>query len=70
MLQNILALTVVILAAIISVFAVIRSLTSKKSSGCDGCSACEVKDESKDRRHHQNAKIDLHSLKIVQTKKV
>ena len=40
MIQNILALTIVFLAAVISLYAIIRSLTSKKGGHCDGCSAC------------------------------
>ena len=40
MTQNILALIIVFLAAGISIYSVIRSLTSKKGTHCDGCAAC------------------------------
>lgn len=40
MIQNILALTIVFIAAGISVYATVRSLISKKGGHCDGCTAC------------------------------
>ena len=40
MIQNILALAIVFLAAGISIYAVIRSITSKNGGHCSGCSAC------------------------------
>ena len=42
MIQNILAITIVFIAAGISVYSVIKSITSKKGGHCDGCSACET----------------------------
>ena len=47
MIQNILALIIVFLAAGISIYSVIRSLTSKKGTHCDGCAACETSSSSK-----------------------
>ncbi len=42
MIQNILALIIVFLAAGISIYSVIKSLTSKNGGHCSGCSACET----------------------------
>ncbi len=47
MIQNILALIVVFIAAIISIYWVVKSLMTNKSSGCHGCTACEPKNFSK-----------------------
>jgi hypothetical protein len=47
MIQNILALIIVFLAAGISIYSVIRSLTSKKGAHCDGCAACGANSSNK-----------------------
>lgn len=46
MVQNILALSIVLLAAVISVYSVVKSLTSKKGAHCDGCTACGTNSSS------------------------
>lgn len=61
MIQNILAITIVSLAAGISLFSVIRSLTSKKSAHCDGCSACSTSNSGRSKTNVINT-IDYKNL--------
>ena len=68
MVQNILALTIVLLAAIISVISVIKSITSKKASGCDGCSTCEVKDIPTIKGNNLLTKTDFKKITIFPDK--
>jgi hypothetical protein len=43
MTQNIIALTIVFLAAGYTIFSIVRSLTAKKTSHCSGCAGCSMK---------------------------
>ena len=61
MIQNILALAIVFLAAGISIFAVIRSLTSKGGGHCDGCSACGTSSSPKSKTNATHS-IDYKNL--------
>jgi len=45
MTQNIIAISIVFLAAAITVYALIKSVTGKKASPCAGCSGCELRDK-------------------------
>ncbi len=45
MTQNIIAISIVLLAAAITVYALIKSVTGKKASPCAGCSGCELRDK-------------------------
>jgi len=44
MIQNILALIIVFIAAAYTVYATVKSLMAKKSSACGGCNGCSFKD--------------------------
>ena len=44
MIQNVIALTIVVSAAAFTVFSIIKSLTAKKASPCDGCAGCCFKE--------------------------
>jgi hypothetical protein len=62
MIQNIIALVIVFLAAGISIFSVIRSLTSKKGTHCDGCAACETHSSGKSKTLSGNKNINYKNL--------
>ena len=65
MTQNILALIIVFLAALITVYSVIRSITSKKTSNCGSCPACEAKKNSFVYPGREVQKKDFRHMKIV-----
>ena len=44
MIQNIIAITIVFLAAGYTVFSIIKNLCVKKASHCGGCSSCSFKE--------------------------
>lgn len=62
MTQNILALIIVFLAAGISIYSVIKSLTSKGGGHCDGCSACGTNVSDKSKKSTGNKKINYQNL--------
>jgi len=63
MIQNILALIIVFLAAGISIYSVIRSLTSKKGAHCDGCTACGTSNSRRSKTTKVN-NIDYKNLVV------
>ena len=47
MIQNILALIIVGIAAVITVYSLYKSLITKEKSLCGGCASCDLKSELK-----------------------
>jgi len=45
MIQNIIALTIVFLAAAYTIYAIVRSFVVKKTSVCGSCTGCSLKDK-------------------------
>ena len=54
MIQNILAIVIVFLAAGITIYSLIKSLTSKKGAHCDGCAACGTNKQHKPKGTFKN----------------
>lgn len=47
MIQNIIALSIVVLAGVITLYSLYKSVTVKDKSICGGCPSCELKNELK-----------------------
>ena len=47
MIQNIIALTIVATAGVITVYSLYKSLITKEKSLCGGCASCDLKNELK-----------------------
>ena len=47
MIQNIIALTIVAAAGIITIYSLYKSLITKEKSLCGGCASCDLKNELK-----------------------
>lgn len=47
MIQNIIALIIVVAAGVITLYSLYKSLTVKDKSICGGCASCELKNELK-----------------------
>ena len=47
MIQNIIALSIVVLAGVITLYSLYKSLITKEKSLCGGCASCDLKNELK-----------------------
>ena len=70
MTQNIIALTIVFLAAAYTVYAAVKNVIGKKASPCDGCSGCELRDKLApgECTSHNTSKFQFRKLNIGITK--
>jgi superfamily II helicase len=66
MIQNIIALSIVAAAGLITVYSLYKSVTVKDKTICGGCPSCELKNELKKKGklvpYSENAKIRKHQF--------
>lgn len=63
MIQNIIALIIVGIAVVITVYSLYKSLITKEKSLCGGCASCDLKSELK-----KKGKLGSHSENITHRK--
>ena len=63
MIQNIIALIIVVAAVVITVYSLYKSLITKEKSLCGGCASCDLKNELK-----KNGKLVSNSENLLRKK--